>query len=268
MGVLIIFGIIFEIVAIVLLFIWRSQKEKLQNLRSANSTNIASLNKMVNDVAQEIGGGSLREYVKLRGIIECDEPIISELKEEPCVYYTMRVTREYEEEVTRKNDEGETIHETERRSETVAQNSRSIPFRLRDDSGEIIIDPQGANEIETVKVLEEFRPETHSGNSITFGNFSFAVSYGSGGTRTLGYRYTESILPIGRQALVIGMATDEDGQIKITKPSQPNQRFIISLKSEEEFARSTGNTIRGLFFGMLFCLSLGTVLLIAGIINR
>ncbi|ACK71131.1 conserved hypothetical protein [Gloeothece citriformis PCC 7424] len=263
---MILIGIICLIVGVILLFFWRSNRSKLRNLRLASASTISSLQTIANQIAEEIGGGSLREYVKIRGVIECDRPLISQLKQEPCVYYSMTVTWEYNEEVIKQDNEGKTIREKERKSETVAQNSRSIPFTLQDSTGEIRVNPERA-EIETVKVLEEFRPENFSGGSLTFGNFSINLPSFEERRQTIGYRYQEEILPIGRQILVIGTATDEEGMITIRKPTEKGQRYFISLKSEEELSQATNNAIRGTFYSMIFFLTLGLILLVAGVLR-
>ncbi len=263
-----IFGGILIIIGIVLFFVQKNYSTKLQSIRSATSSTVADLQRIASEIAGEIGSGNLREYVKVRGIIRCDSPLISELKQEPCVHYSMRVVREYEEQHRTRDSEGKSRTETRRGSETISSNSQSIPFTLEDRTGELTVTPEGGD-IDTVQVLNEFRQEG-SGGLLSYGLFSLAVSagIGVGGRRTLGYRYTESILPCDREVLIIGTAADEGGKVTLRKPIQSDKKFIISLKNEEELAKSTANAAQGFFYGMVACFAIGAILVIIGLILK
>jgi len=256
-----IFGGILIVAAIVLFFVQRHYRLKLRSLKLATSVTTAEIHHLREQVAQEISGGNLREYVKLSGQITADAPLISELKQMPCVHYKMTVTREYEEQVRETDSEGKTRWRTERRSDTISSNSQSIPFRLRDRHGEIEVVPTGAD-IETVQVLDEFRPATNT-NRLSFGGFSVSIgSLSLGGGTTLGYRYQEWILPVDRFALVVGMASDQTGTLRIERPSAKGQKFFISLKSEDTLSQDTSNTILYTGIGSGVCGGIGVLLIL------
>jgi hypothetical protein len=261
-----IFGGILLVVGIILFFVQKNYSTKLNSIRMATPSTVAELHQIASSIAGEIGSGNLREYVKVSGLIRCDSPLISELKQEPCVHYAMRVVREYEEQVTSTDSDGKSRTETRRSSETISSNSQSIPFILQDRSGELMVNPDGGN-IDTVQILNDFRQE-NSGGSITFGGFSLAINSLGGGRRTLGYRYTESILPCDRQVLIIGTAADDGGQVTLRKPLQSDKKFIISLKSEEDLAKSTANAAKGFLYGEIACFAIGAILLIIGLIIK
>ena len=257
-------GAILIAVGAVFFFVQRNQQNRAFAIRTARSVNTAELAHMASEIAQEIGGGSWREYVKVSGVIECDRPLVSELKQEPCVHYTMSVRREYEETVTVKNDQGDTRTETRRGSETLSTNKQSIPFWLRDAHGQIEVDPNGAD-IETVRVLDDFRPEQAIGGLLSYGKFSLAL--GRDTRRTLGYHYSESVLPILRRVLVVGMVSDSNGRLTIQKPTESGKQFIISLKSEDELTRNADQSAKFSLYGMIGCLAIGVVLLLIGLLR-
>ncbi|MEO1299894.1 MAG: GIDE domain-containing protein, partial [Cyanobacteria bacterium J06636_16] len=180
---MVIFGVILLSVGAILFFVQRSQNQKLFSLKSARSMTAAELVGTAGAVANEIGGGSWRDYVKLWGEVVADTPLYSEHKQEPCVHYIAKVMREFEETETTRTEDGKPQTKRQRKSATVTDQCQSIPFWLRDRTGTVKVDPDGAD-IETISVLDEFRPE-RSGN-------------------TLGYRYQESVLPVGRSILVVG----------------------------------------------------------------
>jgi hypothetical protein len=259
-------GLILIVVGIVLFFVQKNFKNKAFSIRSARAVKVTELEQMSQAIAQEIGEGSWRDYVKVAGTIECDHPLISELKQEPCVHYRMEVRREYEETVTRQDSEGKSHRETQRGSEVISSNKQSTPFFLNDQSGRIQINPEGAD-IEVIKILDEFRQEPARGGMLSFGGFSLALGNESfGGRRTLGYRYAESILPLRRRALIVGTVSDSATELTLQKPADNHQKFIISLKTEEELTKSTDQTAQITFYSMVACWTIGIILVILDLI--
>jgi hypothetical protein len=256
-------GVILLIASIVLFFVQKHFKHKIFSLKSARKTTTKELHQTSLAIASEIEGGNWRDYVKLWGTITADEPLISELKKESCVYYEMTVQREYEETVREKNSEGQWVQSTKRRSETVTQQKRSIPFFLKDQEGMVKVDLEGAN-ITTVKILDEFRPGQPQGQMLSFGKFSFVLSGNFNQNRTLGYRYTESILPLGQSILVVGTASDETGELTITKPLKSAQKFIVSLKTDEATTAEAEKNAQITFYSMIGCFIIGIISVIFG----
>ncbi|MBF2090766.1 MAG: E3 ubiquitin ligase family protein [Synechococcales cyanobacterium K44_A2020_017] len=259
-------GFILIVVGISLFFVQRHQKQRAFSLKSARPTTVAELQQTAGAIAAEIGGGSWRDYVKVVGQISCDRPLVSELKQETCVHYKMTVTREYEETVTSRDKDGKTTRSTRRSSETVSSNQQSVPFWLEDATGRIEVNPQGAA-IETIKVLDEFRQGEQAGNRLTFGQFSVNLSAGGSGRRTLGYRYKEQILPLGRRALVLATVSDGVGSLVLQKPLDGSKSYLISLKTDEELTQSAEKTAQAMFYGMVGCTVLGVILVLVGLVT-
>lgn len=258
-------GLLFLIIGLIGFFVQLEQRKKALSLKSARFTTTAELKETSSAIATEIGSGNWRDYVKLWGKIITNEPIKSDLKGELCVYYNMKVTHEYEETVRKTNSEGKTIYVTEKRSETISQQERSIPFLMEDQQGQIKVNPDGAN-LPTIKVLDEFQPGNAIGNHISYNNFSLVLKGNdpTGQRRTLGYRYTESILPLGQNILVAGTASDETGELTIVKPINSDQKFIIALKSNEATTAEAENNAKIAFNVMIICDVIGVLLLIFG----
>ncbi|HEY9619257.1 MAG TPA: E3 ubiquitin ligase family protein [Crinalium sp.] len=259
-----IIGLILIAVGVALFFVQKHQKARAFSIRSARSVTVAELAQMAKSIAQEIGGGSWRDYVKVTGVIQCDRPLTSQLKQETCVHYKMEVRREYEETVTRKDSEGKSYQDTERGSEVISSNQQSTPFTVRDETGQIEVNPDGAG-IETIKVLDEFRQEPIVGGMLSFGGFSLALGSSPGHRRTLGYHYSESVLPLYRKVLVVGTVSDSGG-LALQKPSDSDKHFIISLKTDEELTKNADQSAKYAFYGMVACVAVGILLLLIGLI--
>jgi hypothetical protein len=263
MGIL---GVLLLIAGVVLFFVERFHRGRATSLKAARSVTVAELQSLSTAIASEIGGGNWRDYIKLTGMIRCERPLISELKQEPCVHYQMSVTREYEETVTKQDSQGKTYKDTERGSESVSSNKRSVPFFLEDSTGRIEVNPDEAN-IDTVKILDDFRPEQEAGGMISYGGFSLVLSNSGGNRRTLGYRYREAILPVGQRAVVVGMMSDHSGSLIIQKPTHSERQFIISLKDEENLTKSAESNAKASFYSMVACFGLGALLLVIALLT-
>jgi hypothetical protein len=158
------------------------------------------------------------------------------------------VLREYEETVTTRNSEGEVERKTERKSETISNHKQAIPFQLVDETGTVQVNPDNAD-IETLKVMDEFRRES------------------DGRSGTLGYRYVELLLPLNRNILVVGAASDLTGQVVLGKPTDSDNKYVISLKDEETLAASVEKSAQFTFIAMVALAILGAVLILVDLVS-
>jgi len=267
-----IIGGILIVVAIILLVVYFSNKRKLEEMYAVEASTTASLQDIWKGVADEIGAGSFEQKTEINGVIECGQPIESELAKEPCVHYRMSVERnweeDYEEEYTEKDpSSGQMVRKTRRGtrkgSDTVSSNSRSTKFTVRDDTGTILVDPEGAD-IDVEQAIDRFEPASAaSGGRISFGGMSFSTGgfSDSGRRRTLGYRFKEWVLPLNRKVYILGVASDLSGELMIQKPREKGQ-FLISLKSEEELIASAKSGMTWGLYGSIACFIIGIVLVI------
>jgi hypothetical protein len=254
------------------LFGRRGALAKVQQLRGATPRTPNELIQVSSEVAADIGAGSFAEVVEVRGLIECAAPLTSELAEHPCVHYSGSVVQEYEEtRIETDNDTGEQRQATHRGTETMSSSTRSVPFRLSGPGGTIEVLPDGAD-IETEQVLNRFEPETSmlQGGMLAFGGFQLSMTGRpmlGPSRRVLGYRLTESILPVGRQAFVIGEATDSEGRLVLRKPADKASKFIISVGSKEVLIQATEKRAKWLLVGAIACGIAALGALVAGLLG-
>lgn len=263
-----IFGVILLGMAIILFFVYRSQTNKAFNLQSAQPSTAGGLKQTALAIADDIGKGNWREYVKVWGQIECDRPLMSPLKQAPCVAYQSTVVWEYEETRTVKDEDGKTRTKTERGTETISSDRQSIPFCLKDETGSVQVNPDAAD-LEMTSVVNEFQPEQPRGEMLSFGGFSLDISRYTrhSGRRTLGYRYRETILPLERHVLVVGTVSDETNTLTIQNPITSSQKFIISLKNDEALTAKAKQGAQQAFYGMVGCGIVGVILLVLELVT-
>ena len=247
----------------------QGQKKKLGEMKATETSTAAALADTAGSIAKEIGPGSFNQIAEVKGTIECDAPLQSELSQTDCIHYSMKVTREYEETYWETDDKGNRQQKTRRGAETVADNTRSVAFFVRDSTGRIAVDPTGAA-LDTEKVFSEFKPGENHGPGFQFGRYSFnasAFAALAGGRRTLGYRFEESATPVGRTVYVLGEAVDNDGRLRIRKPDKKGATFIISLKSEEQLVQGAQSSAKGMLIAAIIIAALGAAGIIVGIVR-
>jgi hypothetical protein len=170
-----------------------------------------------------------------------------------CAYYLSTVTREYlESDYGDDDDVG-----SDRRSEILSQNEQVAPFTVEDATGSVAVAAEGA-EVDAKQVVNRFERDA---SGLSIGGIPVRVG---GGERTLGYRYTESILPVDEPVYVLG-AVRENGEIGAPPPGGEGQRFVVSYRSEEELGQSLARTVLWLGVGGVGAIVVGVILLVAGI---
>jgi len=141
-----------------------------------------------------------------------------------------------------------------------------VNFYLQDATGKVLVNPKGAD-LGKETVVDRFETYRSGGpGSIDFGNFHFTLSNASGSGGTLGYRFHEEILPVGRSAYVLGEVSDASGQLIVQKPAEKG-RFIVSLKSEQELVKSASSSVQWTLYGAILCGIAGVVLVVIGLIR-
>src|SRR5215204_2890415 len=192
--------------------------------------------------------------VEFKGTLRCEEPLTSE----SCAYYSSKVMREY---LERDYDDEDDLG-SDRRSEVVAHNEQFAPFVVEDTTGTVAVNAEGA-EMDTKQVVNRFERNTGSeGPSISLGGATIPLG---GGVRTLGYHYTESILPVDAPVYVLG-TVQEGGGIGAPSSGAEGHRFVVSHRSEEALGQSLGKTVLWLGVGGAGALVLEVVLLVIGIV--
>ena len=244
--ILLLFAIIFLVAGGVMLY-FRSRSQQKAGLMTQTETANAS------DVSS-LAPGTL---VEVKGTLRCEEPFTSEISGKNCAYYIATVSREYLERDHDDDDVG-----SDRRTEILSQNQQFAPFSVEDATGSVPVNAEGA-EVDAREVVNRFERNTsNEGPSISLGGATLNIG---GGERTIGYRYTESILPIDAPVYVLG-TVQESGEIGAPPPGEAGHRFVVSHRSEEALGQSLGKTVMWLGVGAIGAFVLGVVLLVIGII--
>lgn len=254
-----IFGLILLLVAGGLALGARSKHRRLGRIVSTETCTVGHLRELAASMAEGFGSGELRFPAGVHGKAVCAEPLVSELAEVPAVYYAMTVRREYEATETVRDAQGREERKTRRGSDQVAGNERSTPFLVEDATGSIRVDPSGARFV-AEKSLSRFDPSAD--RRLRVGRFTLEPAGHPGGSRTLGYRFEEQAIPVGREVYVLGEVRDPGGELTLAGAEEGGE-FVVSLKDRSQLIRELGSGARGLRIAAIICGIVGLLLLVA-----
>jgi hypothetical protein len=228
-------GAVLMVAAIGCVIAFWYQQSKLNVMKHTETRSAKDLVDTARAVAADIGGGAFAELTEVKGIVRCDAPLTSELAKIPCVYYHMTITRQYEETYHERDQQGRMVTRTRQGSDEVASHTRRTLFQIEDQTGCITIDPTDG-QLTTEKVHSRFEPGSwlDAAHSIATG----------AGSRTLGYGYEEWAIPVGHRLYVLGEATDTSGELRIQRPADKGQHFLVSTKSEEALTARAATIMR------------------------
>ncbi len=229
-GALFLFGIIAVIMGM-------KDRGKLAQMRDTSTVSVAQL-----------AGAPAGAQVELKGTAEAMESLTSPATNTQCLYYKHKVEGLREKQ---KRDENGNLH-TEESWETVAEDERHTSFVLRDSSGGVRVDPDGAEFISIPSMNDQAGaygyslPEEGQSVADTVLDILTDDDRYSHFTR---YRTSEWIIPVGRECYVLGSVAGQGDNISIGKG---DGRFMVSCKSEEELQKKfTRHYVLWLVFGIL-----------------
>lgn len=172
--------------------------------------------------------------VELKGTAECEvgSAIIAPMSRRPCVYVATSVEEERLEKYRTKRN-GRTVTRTRRVWRTIASNSRRTLFYLRDETGTVRVDPNGANvetELLLYQTLNRSQPEF----------FDWAdgarEAINSCGRR----RFREVGVPLHSDVYVLGRARVRTDAVAAEIAADPEEPTFLIAKTEKN-ARNNQN---------------------------
>jgi hypothetical protein len=260
------------VIAIVGLFLWiaKGKKEGKSALLSVTETSkISEINENFESMRSSMGNGNFTHFCEIKGVAHSDSPLTSELAKKQVVYYSSKVTHEYERLEEKKDSQGKITKNWVKKSDVVSDNTNwAQGFGVKDETGFILIDPAKA-ELHAVQIHSNFEKGDPTGDAVikfNLGGIKFGIGDKTPDKRTIGYRYTETAIPMNQDLYVLGDANDREGRLQVSKPKESRYPFIVSTKSETELAGDLGSSIKGLKIGAIVCLAVGAGLAVYGLI--
>lgn len=168
--------------------------------------------------------------VELKGSAESEAPLVSHLASAACVLYQWKIEERWSRTVTETYTDSKGQRRTRTRREsgwtTVDHGGDSRPFYLCDDTGAILVHPQGAD-LETTTLFQQTLNRGHP------------FYYGKGPLRAVGHsdhirRFVETGIRLHAPLYVVGPARERTDIVAPEIARQPGaEAFLISTRAEE-----------------------------------
>jgi hypothetical protein len=217
---------------------------KAVDVQYMKTTPAAELKQTFADMASGGLDSNFRQYVELQGVAASATPPHAPYSQQSVAFYEAELVQVYEIQENYTDDQGRQQQRTVRKEQSVTNERSAEPLLLKDAAtGEtVMLDLQDSGlHLDLVNGCDRFEP-TENMNTYGFFNAYIPRQLGS---RTLGYRLKERIIPLGQQLYVLGEAYMRNGGICVGRPSDSKKSFIVSTKSEAQIVREakTGSTI-------------------------
>ncbi|MDX2226842.1 MAG: LemA family protein [Verrucomicrobiae bacterium] len=183
--------------------------------------------------------------VEVRGTAESSGPLTSFLAGVANVYYTYEISEHWSRTVTESYTDSDGRRKTRTKTEsgwkTVDSETKMIPFYLQDDTGLLLIRPEGAK-VEAVTVFEQ---TCSRAEALYYGKGPAGGVPDSTGRR----RFVEKALTLHVPLFVIGKARERQDVVAPEIAQDPDaEMFLISTRSEEQVVKG----YRWMFWGFGF----------------
>src|SRR5689334_22643383 len=156
--------------------------------------------RLIDDLPTSKAHGVFIGFVELNGTAEAPQPIRSVLAAVECVAYSWTCEEKWSRTVVTTDSKGRLTTRHESGWKQVAGESVAIPFPLRDDTGDVLVQPFGAR----VEMVEVFARTVTRDDPLYYGHGPAAAVASSDHIR----RFTEQAIPIGTRLYVVGQARE------------------------------------------------------------
>ncbi len=184
-------------------------------------------------------------FVELKGTADTRRPLTSFLAEQPTVWFDWTVEEHWSRTVTETYTDDQGRRQTRTRTEsgwtTIGHGGGTRPFYLRDETGVIRVDPDGAR----VEPLTLFDHTCGRGDELYYWKGPPQAIAHSDHRR----RFVENGIPVGIPLYVVGQSRERRDVVAPEIAHDPKApMFLISTRTEKEVARGMGWGSWGLAF--------------------
>ena len=156
------------------------QRRKIAPIRFTVTSSVAHVRELAEAFAHFTSAKVFRQLVEVKGRAQSRAPLLAPLSEKECVYYNMQVRWEYEEVYHEEKPEGERVEHKREEEELLAEEKKWQRFSLRDDSGEIAIDPEACEVIAAETLSRHEQDEGLPEETIHCGRFAMNAPWKTG----------------------------------------------------------------------------------------
>jgi hypothetical protein len=183
--------------------------------------------------------------VELKGAVQCEQPLVSYLAETPSVYYSYDIEERWSRWVTETESDGKGGTRTVTRRESgwtsVASQVEMTPFYVQDDTGSLLVRPEGAR----IEALGVFDRECSPFDPLYYGKGPAGGIIDSDHVR----RFSEKAIPVQAPLFIVGQARERQDIVAPEIAADPKaSEFLISVRTQEQVSSGLGWQIWLFFF--------------------
>jgi hypothetical protein len=228
---LLIVGLILLLVAAGAAWFARHSRGVARLARATETSTCGDLVSLASGVREEVGGAGFEQRCEVVGVAVAEGAGTTAPESgTAAVWHRTQLTHRYW-EMERQEIDGETSYRRVERTETISDLTSEAPFLVDDDSGRVLVAPEGADVDHPEKVVDRFEREQDRGGRVLDSVLSAVLRSGEG-TGTIGFRTEEWVIRPGARLYVHGEVSDSTGVLRFRKPSEG--RYVVSTRSEEE----------------------------------
>jgi hypothetical protein len=214
--------------------------------------------RLIDDLPTVKTQGVFIGLVELKGTAESEAPLTAYLSEHRCVQFHYRVEEHWSRTVTETytDSKGETQTRTRQESgwKTVGEGGEMADFYLRDDTGAVLVRPDGAK----IEPGSFFEQTCHRDDPLYYGKGPSGAVPDSDHRR----RFVETGIALHALLYVVGQARERSDVVAPEIAADKNApMFLISTRSEEKVRAGIG-------WGIWLLTILGAVLFVGGFVVR
>ncbi len=247
---------------------WIMETKRLRGFKKFPAKNISELVDIDNYISDEIGAGSFREKVKIKGIATCENPVVSLLSKQECIYSSTTVNRVYNQKYRKINPKtGETVIEWKAKEKLLQSNKTMVrDFYISDfknESQKIFIStqdnkPYGYNNNEILE-NEAYGLKTVLDEKILYDNKRHGLKFKykdldidllsvtvSEDEKTTGFHLIEKVIPVHSTVFAYGVIDDKYGKLRMTPEKESKNEFFLSFRDEDKSKGMVKTAVQGL----------------------
>lgn len=201
------------------------------------SLHLRKRHRLLRDLPTSKAHGVFIGFVEMKGTAEAETPLRSFLAHAACVHYTYDVEERWSRVVTETYTDSKGRTQTRTRTEsgwtTVASGGETIPFYLRDDTGAVLVRPDGAKlELQTL-----YSETARRGDSLYYAKGPPHAVAHSDHVR----RFVEQGIALHAPLYVVGQARERSDVVAPEiAASKDAECFLISTRDEDRVTRGYG----------------------------
>lgn len=197
--------------------------------------------------------GAFIGLVELKGAAEIENPVVSFLAEQPCVWYSYSIQEHWSRTRTetytdsKGNTQTRTVHESG--WTTVDSGGEQIPFYLEDDTGFLLVRPDNAK----VEGVQVFSHTCGRSDPLYYDKAPRGAVMNSDHRRS----FTEHAIPLHQRLYIVGKARERrDVVAPEIAYDKDAPMYLISSREEKQVTKGLGWQSWGWgFFGLILCIA-------------